>query len=130
MELLFAAKNLTISFNISTDWYLVLISALLLVINFNHFLSDYIQCPHCLRRFNPSAADRHIPVCGERTRLHGAPVKPLNKRAAADVGHSASGIRKAVSVFKVFIFNLKRHSFCTMAIPHNRWGLHYTLCNF
>ena len=25
--------------------------------------SDYIQCPHCKRRFSPSAADRHIPKC-------------------------------------------------------------------
>ena len=25
--------------------------------------SDYIQCPHCKRRFSPGAADRHIPKC-------------------------------------------------------------------
>lgn len=25
--------------------------------------SDYIQCPHCMRRFSPGAADRHIPKC-------------------------------------------------------------------
>lgn len=25
--------------------------------------SDYIQCPHCGRRFAPAAADRHIPKC-------------------------------------------------------------------
>ena len=25
--------------------------------------SDYIQCPHCGRRFNEGAADRHIPKC-------------------------------------------------------------------
>lgn len=24
---------------------------------------DYIQCPHCLRRFNEAAAERHIPKC-------------------------------------------------------------------
>ncbi len=24
---------------------------------------DYIQCPHCLRRFNEGAANRHIPLC-------------------------------------------------------------------
>uniref|UniRef100_A0A336LVF5 CSON005681 protein n=1 Tax=Culicoides sonorensis TaxID=179676 RepID=A0A336LVF5_CULSO len=24
---------------------------------------DYIQCPHCLRSFNQSAAERHIPKC-------------------------------------------------------------------
>ena len=25
--------------------------------------SDYVQCPHCQRRFNEAAADRHIPKC-------------------------------------------------------------------
>eukprot|EP00095_Tigriopus_kingsejongensis_P003617 maker-scaffold49_size462716-snap-gene-2.9 protein:Tk03617 transcript:maker-scaffold49_size462716-snap-gene-2.9-mRNA-1 annotation:"protein fam164c-like" len=25
--------------------------------------SDYIQCPHCNRKFNEAAADRHIPKC-------------------------------------------------------------------
>lgn len=24
---------------------------------------DYVQCPHCSRRFNESAAQRHIPKC-------------------------------------------------------------------
>lgn len=24
---------------------------------------DYIQCPHCGRRFNEAAAERHIPKC-------------------------------------------------------------------
>ncbi|XP_036343388.1 uncharacterized protein LOC118752607 isoform X1 [Rhagoletis pomonella] len=32
---------------------------------------DYIQCPHCLRRFNESAAERHIPRCA--TMLHNKP---------------------------------------------------------
>lgn len=26
---------------------------------------DYIQCPHCLRRFNQVAGSRHIPKCKE-----------------------------------------------------------------
>jgi hypothetical protein len=25
--------------------------------------SDYVQCPHCSRRFNQQAAERHIPKC-------------------------------------------------------------------
>jgi len=25
--------------------------------------SDYIQCPHCNRKFNESVAERHIPKC-------------------------------------------------------------------
>lgn len=27
---------------------------------------DYIQCPYCQRRFNESAADRHIKFCQEQ----------------------------------------------------------------
>eukprot|EP00911_Craspedida_sp_UC1_P000766 UC1_evm1s585 len=29
---------------------------------------DYIQCPHCSRRFNETAAKRHIPHCAERAK--------------------------------------------------------------
>uniref|UniRef100_A0A182Q599 C2HC/C3H-type domain-containing protein n=1 Tax=Anopheles farauti TaxID=69004 RepID=A0A182Q599_9DIPT len=32
---------------------------------------DYIQCPHCSRRFNQTAAERHIPKCA--TMLHNKP---------------------------------------------------------
>ncbi|XP_071493018.1 uncharacterized protein [Diadema antillarum] len=56
---------------------------------------DYIQCPHCSRRFNQTAAARHINFCGERTNTYGSPVKPLNKRAAADIKGSRMAIRKA-----------------------------------
>ena len=36
--------------------------------------SDYVPCPHCGRTFNPTAAERHIPRCGEsqkRRRMRG-----------------------------------------------------------
>uniref|UniRef100_A0A1A9VLJ7 C2HC/C3H-type domain-containing protein n=1 Tax=Glossina austeni TaxID=7395 RepID=A0A1A9VLJ7_GLOAU len=32
---------------------------------------DYIQCPHCSRRFNEAAAERHIPKCA--TMVHNKP---------------------------------------------------------
>lgn len=32
---------------------------------------DYIQCPHCQRRFNEAAASRHIPKCANM--LHNKP---------------------------------------------------------
>ncbi|XP_049285806.1 zinc finger C2HC domain-containing protein 1C isoform X1 [Anopheles funestus] len=32
---------------------------------------DYVQCPHCKRRFNQTAAERHIPKCA--TMLHNKP---------------------------------------------------------
>uniref|UniRef100_A0A1Q3FZV6 Putative secreted protein n=1 Tax=Culex tarsalis TaxID=7177 RepID=A0A1Q3FZV6_CULTA len=38
---------------------------------------DYVQCPHCSRRFNQTAAERHIPKCA--TMLHNKP-KPAAKR--------------------------------------------------
>uniref|UniRef100_A0A182VX38 C2HC/C3H-type domain-containing protein n=1 Tax=Anopheles minimus TaxID=112268 RepID=A0A182VX38_9DIPT len=41
---------------------------------------DYVQCPHCMRRFNQTAADRHIPKCA--TMLHNKP-KPKPKAASS-----------------------------------------------
>uniref|UniRef100_A0A6E8VIL9 C2HC/C3H-type domain-containing protein n=1 Tax=Anopheles coluzzii TaxID=1518534 RepID=A0A6E8VIL9_ANOCL len=41
---------------------------------------DYIQCPHCSRRFNQTAAERHIPKCA--TMLHNKP-KPKPKAASS-----------------------------------------------
>ena len=32
---------------------------------------DYVQCPHCNRRFSEAAADRHIPKCA--TMIHNKP---------------------------------------------------------
>lgn len=36
---------------------------------------DYVQCPHCQRRFNDGAAARHIPLC--KNMQHNKP-KPSN----------------------------------------------------
>ncbi|XP_052120319.1 caskin-1-like isoform X2 [Frankliniella occidentalis] len=49
--------------------------------------SDYVQCPHCARKFNQTAADRHIPKCS--TMLHNKPKpggasKPAVGRAGAN----------------------------------------------
>ncbi|KAK3932863.1 Zinc finger C2HC domain-containing protein 1C, partial [Frankliniella fusca] len=48
--------------------------------------SDYVQCPHCSRKFNQTAADRHIPKCA--TMLHNKPkpggiTKPAAGKGAA-----------------------------------------------
>ncbi|XP_017784087.1 PREDICTED: uncharacterized protein LOC108567882 isoform X2 [Nicrophorus vespilloides] len=43
---------------------------------------DYVQCPHCGRRFNQTAADRHIPKCANYSfnkPKPGAP-KPVGRR--------------------------------------------------
>jgi hypothetical protein len=29
----------------------------------NSIINDYTECPHCNRKFNESAAQRHIPGC-------------------------------------------------------------------
>lgn len=53
---------------------------------------DYVQCPHCGRRFNQAAAERHIPKCA--TMEHNKPKKnvPANSRGGA--GAAAKGFRK------------------------------------
>ncbi|XP_002734238.1 uncharacterized protein LOC100369765 [Saccoglossus kowalevskii] len=56
---------------------------------------DFIECPTCHRRFNQKAAARHMPFCAERSKTFGAPVKPLQKRAAANLDGSSTGARKA-----------------------------------
>ena len=46
-------------------------------------LSDYVQCDYCGRRFNQSAAERHIPFCKEKSqRVSGVPSKPGHSKAA------------------------------------------------
>ena len=56
--------------------------------------SDYVQCPHCGRRFNEAAADRHIPKCASissnkskpgagRSAAAGAAKKPAPRVSAA-----------------------------------------------
>lgn len=42
--------------------------------------SDYIPCPHCGRKFNQNAADRHIPKCA--TMIHNKPNPSLQKKSA------------------------------------------------
>lgn len=42
---------------------------------------DYVQCPHCARRFNDSAAQRHIPKCA--TFQHNKPKPGANAAKAS-----------------------------------------------
>jgi len=39
--------------------------------------SDYVQCEHCGRKFNRSAAERHIPIC---KRMHDKKQAPRARR--------------------------------------------------
>ncbi|XP_030573472.1 uncharacterized protein LOC115771761 [Drosophila novamexicana] len=41
---------------------------------------DYIQCPHCSRRFNQQAAERHIPRCA--TMIHNKPRRNSTQQTA------------------------------------------------
>jgi hypothetical protein len=47
---------------------------------------DYIQCPHCQRKFNENAANRHIPICGEKAKLKPAAKVPSKPNVARFVG--------------------------------------------
>lgn len=43
---------------------------------------DYVTCPHCSRRFNESAASRHIPLC--KNMQHNKPKpKPANSKSSS-----------------------------------------------
>ena len=47
---------------------------------------DYVQCPHCNRRFNESAAARHIPLC--KNMQHNKPKpKPANSKVTSFKRH-------------------------------------------
>ncbi len=51
---------------------------------------DYVQCPHCERRFQESAAERHIPFCKEqKSRIERKPSSKaqgkLNKRLQVNI---------------------------------------------
>lgn len=47
---------------------------------------DYVQCPHCSRRFNASAAARHIPLCAN---MQHNKLKPKNSTTATKSGSFA-----------------------------------------
>ena len=50
---------------------------------------DYVQCPHCERRFNEAAAERHIPKCQDLK------TKSVGQKSA--VGNSARTLSKPPS---------------------------------
>ncbi|XP_076824150.1 uncharacterized protein LOC143470124 [Clavelina lepadiformis] len=51
---------------------------------------DYIQCPHCMRRFNENAAERHIKFCAEQQkRLVNKKNSPSNTNSLAATRSSA-----------------------------------------
>ncbi|XP_037088912.1 zinc finger C2HC domain-containing protein 1C-like isoform X2 [Pollicipes pollicipes] len=47
--------------------------------------SDYVECPHCGRRFNEAAADRHIPKCSSIS-SNKAPGQPPPKQGGRGGG--------------------------------------------
>jgi len=44
---------------------IISINYIIIICYFNLF-TDYVQCPYCQRRFNETAAQRHIPFCKEQ----------------------------------------------------------------
>lgn len=45
--------------------------------------SDYIQCPHCKRKFNQGAAERHIPKCATMQHNKPKPAPPKTKTSVS-----------------------------------------------
>lgn len=41
---------------------------------------DRTQCPHCNRKFNTSAAERHIPLCANKSKNQAFKMGPGKKR--------------------------------------------------
>nr|CAB3267870.1 zinc finger C2HC domain-containing protein 1A-like [Phallusia mammillata] len=54
---------------------------------------DYVQCPHCSRRFNNSAAERHIVFCAEQA-------KRLTNKKSSPVGASTQAAARAAARVK------------------------------
>eukprot|EP01006_Ploeotia_vitrea_P006259 TRINITY_DN12655_c0_g2_i1.p1 TRINITY_DN12655_c0_g2~~TRINITY_DN12655_c0_g2_i1.p1 ORF type:complete len:807 (-),score=107.85 TRINITY_DN12655_c0_g2_i1:150-2441(-) len=50
---------------------------------------DYVQCPHCERRFNPTAAERHIPRCANTINKPKAPPKRAGQASPQPSGGRA-----------------------------------------
>ena len=46
---------------------------------------DYIQCPHCMRRFNQTAGARHIPKCKDTINKPKPPPQLRNQPQMANV---------------------------------------------
>ncbi|XP_028289384.1 zinc finger C2HC domain-containing protein 1A isoform X2 [Parambassis ranga] len=57
---------------------------------------DYIQCPYCQRRFNESAADRHIKFCQEQAARMPSKSKPGDvKKPPARTQYKPAPVKKA-----------------------------------
>uniref|UniRef100_A0A3B4ATU6 Zinc finger C2HC domain-containing protein 1A n=1 Tax=Periophthalmus magnuspinnatus TaxID=409849 RepID=A0A3B4ATU6_9GOBI len=56
---------------------------------------DYIQCPHCQRRFNENAADRHIKFCQEQAARMGNKTKAEVKKPPARTQYKPPGVKKS-----------------------------------
>ncbi|XP_038618286.1 zinc finger C2HC domain-containing protein 1B [Tachyglossus aculeatus] len=56
---------------------------------------DYIQCPHCMRRFNENAAGRHINFCKDQaSRRVFNPAQTAAKMASRAQGKAQMGLKK------------------------------------
>ena len=73
-----------------------------------------VECPHCGRRFNEKAAQRHIPICGQRQQK--PPVVGFAKRR-----HTAGSVRQSQESMPTESSPTKhRGSFVTGAHNFNR----------
>ncbi|XP_028910830.1 zinc finger C2HC domain-containing protein 1B [Ornithorhynchus anatinus] len=62
---------------------------------------DYIQCPHCMRRFNENAAGRHINFCKDQaSRRFFIPAQTAAKMTSRAQGKAQMGLKKEPPVTK------------------------------
>ncbi|XP_064383273.1 zinc finger C2HC domain-containing protein 1A-like [Halichondria panicea] len=59
---------------------------------------DYVQCPHCDRRFQESAAERHMPFCKEqKSRLDRKPSSKAQAKLSKRLEYKPPSVRKKSS---------------------------------
>jgi hypothetical protein len=65
--------------------------------------SDYVQCPYCARRFNQSAAERHIPQCKDMIHNKTGGSKPLGKKWRSKFNNHSEILSLSIQAFS-FLF--------------------------
>ena len=68
---------------------------------------DYVQCPYCKRRFQESAAERHIPFCKEQNAR-------LEHNAASVKAKQSLSKRTQVSQISRYMYRSLKRTFVTI----------------
>ena len=81
---------------------------------------DYVQCPHCSRRFNEHAAERHMPFCKEqKSRL--ANTSSAKSESLAKRKQVCSKVLVQYAVQVKMKASIQRGTFCFLVCYHIRF---------